>query len=86
MTTLSEVSKASGIRSGARSALILPVPEAEPLLAQWRARWDPNASLGVPAHLTLLFPFLPQTRVTDAEVAKLRDWFSQVPETDFSLI
>ena len=77
-----ERSEPSGV---GRTALILPVPEAEPLVSKWRARWDPNARLGVPAHITLLFPFLPQDRITQAEVTKLRDWFSQIPEADISL-
>jgi 2'-5' RNA ligase len=41
------------------SALILPVPEAEPLVAEWRERYDPAAARGVPAHITLLYPFVP---------------------------
>lgn len=68
-----------------RSALILPVPEAEPLVGEWRARWDHNASLGVPAHITLLFPFLAQTRITHAEVDKLRTWFAQIPGQEVRL-
>jgi len=85
MTTPSEATKPSERREVGRSALILPVPEAEPLVAEWRARWDPNASLGIPAHITLLFPFLPQDRITSAEVTRLRDLFSQIPEADISL-
>jgi hypothetical protein len=84
MTTQSEATEPTD-RDVRRSALILPVPEVEPLVAEWRAGWDPNASLGVPAHITLLFPFLSQARITNAEVMRLRDWFSQIPEADISL-
>jgi|ERR1700681_2538788 len=41
------------------SALILPVPDAELLLVDWRERYDPAAAVGVPAHITLLYPFVP---------------------------
>lgn len=43
-----------------QTALILPVPEAEPLVHTWRARFDKHAAQGVPAHVTLLSPFLPE--------------------------
>jgi 2'-5' RNA ligase len=54
----------------AQSAFILRVPEAEPFVARLRERFDPVARLGVPAHVTLLFPFASPERIT-AEV--LRD-------------
>jgi 2'-5' RNA ligase len=49
-----------------RTALIVPVPEAEP-----RQRHDPTAALGVPAHVTVLFPFAPPEVVDEAGVAEL---------------
>ena len=42
-----------------RSALIVAVPEAEPVVAAHRERLDRAASWGVPAHVTILYPFLP---------------------------
>lgn len=41
------------------TALVLPAPEAEPLVSPWRARHDRSAGEGVPAHVTLLYPFVP---------------------------
>ncbi len=54
------------------SAVLLTVPEAEPLVGAWRARADPSAALGVPAHVTLLMPF-----VTDPDVGIVEElrWF-----------
>jgi 2'-5' RNA ligase len=43
---------------GLLGAVIVPVPEAERLVGAWRARYDPSAVRGVPAHVTLLYPFL----------------------------
>ena len=40
------------------SALVILVPEAEPLVRPFRHRFDPSAALGVPAHITLLYPFI----------------------------
>ncbi|MFI7238151.1 2'-5' RNA ligase family protein [Streptomyces cyaneofuscatus] len=48
---------AQGIQAG-RSGLIVRVPEADPLVRAWRDRLDPSARAGVPAHVTVLFPFL----------------------------
>ena len=39
------------------SAIVLLVPEAEPVVGRWRARYDSSAEFGVPAHVTLLFPW-----------------------------
>lgn len=40
------------------SALVILVPEAEPLVRPFRERIDPSAALGVAAHITLLYPFV----------------------------
>jgi hypothetical protein len=41
------------------SGLILPVPEVQPLVDRWRIATSEAAQLGAPAHVTLLFPWLP---------------------------
>jgi len=43
--------------SESESALMVMVPEAEPLVKAFRDRYDPSAAAGVPAHVTLLYPF-----------------------------
>ena len=42
----------------AESVLLVPVPEAAPLMHQYRLRYDPVAPAGVPEHITALYPFL----------------------------
>jgi len=42
-----------------QSALLVPVPEAEPVVGRWRAARDPSARAGLPAHITVLYPFVP---------------------------
>ena len=56
------------------SAVLLCVPEAEGLVGPWRREHDPSASRGVPAHVTLLYPFVPAERV-DAGVLGELEWF-----------
>ena len=41
-----------------QSCLILEVPEAEAAVGQHREKLDAIARLGVPAHFTVLFPFM----------------------------
>jgi hypothetical protein len=69
------VSGATGSVDGAGStAVLLCVPEAEPVVHAWRSTGDPTAARGVPAHVTLLSPFLPQDRVDEGVLAEL-EWF-----------
>jgi 2'-5' RNA ligase len=67
-----------------RSALIVAVPEAEPLVHDWRLRYD-NAALGIPAHVTLIFPFVPMQEVDEELIGKLRELFAAQPAFSFSL-
>jgi len=40
------------------TGLIVTVAEAERIVGKWRSRFDMSAAAGVPAHITILFPFL----------------------------
>jgi hypothetical protein len=40
------------------TALITRVPEAEPYIGRYRDRYDPSARRNVPAHVTILYPFM----------------------------
>src|SRR5215831_18572057 len=40
------------------SALLIKVPTAETAVAPYRSLFDSSAPLGVPAHVTVLYPFL----------------------------
>ena len=60
------------------SALIVPVPEAEPAVGRWRERFDPSASLGVPAHVTVLFPFISGDDVDDATLDEIERLMSRI--------
>lgn len=48
----------------ALSLFIVRVPEAEPFVEHLRERFDPSARRGMPAHITLLYPFMPPERIT----------------------
>ena len=55
------------------------VAEAEPAVANLRLRLDPVARLGVPAHVTVLFPFMPAAEIQDEVIARLATLFQAVP-------
>jgi hypothetical protein len=67
-----------------QTAILLCVPEAEPLVHEWRLKGDPSASHGVPAHVTLLYPFLPAAAVDDGVLAELEWFFRGVDSFDVS--
>lgn len=58
------------------SAILLIVPEAEPLVGALRLEGDASASQGVPAHLTLRYPFVPDPDV--GVVGELGSFFAGV--------
>jgi hypothetical protein len=45
------------------SAVIVAVPEAEAAVGSWRSELDTAAGWGVPAHVTVISPFLPPNRI-----------------------
>ncbi|MCD9879473.1 2'-5' RNA ligase family protein [Streptomyces guryensis] len=67
----------SGRFKAGQTALVVPVPEAEPLVRPWRDRFDPAARAGVPAHVTVLFPFLPASVVDAGTFADLDEIFGR---------
>ena len=71
--------------SGPQSALIIEVPEAEPAVRQHRLHLDASAPLGVPAHITILFPFMPPETIDQAALARLGELFAHVSRFRFVL-
>ncbi len=69
-------------RPGAGTALVVEVPEAEPVVGPWRTRYDASARCGMPAHVTVLYPWVPQAAVDDATLADLQAVLAAVPAFD----
>jgi 2'-5' RNA ligase len=72
------------MRSG-RTALLVAVPEAEKIVGTLRLDMDPVARLGVPAHVTILFPFIPAADVTHETVDQLRTIVVSTPAFEYAL-
>jgi hypothetical protein len=73
-------------RSSYESALVVLVPEAEAHVGRLRQRYDPSAAVGMPAHITLNYPFLPGEPVVAATIDQLRVLFGGFPPFRYDLI
>ena len=65
-----------------QTAVVVPVPNAEPVVSAWRERFDDSAGLGMPAHITVLYPFLSEQRLRDGALHALRDLCAESPTLD----
>jgi hypothetical protein len=71
------------VGSPTESGLVIPVPSLHRFVAAWRPKVD-RLGVGVPANVTLLYPFIPPARI-DAEIGDLRDFFANQPRFSYSL-
>jgi len=55
------------------------VAPAEPVVSAWRDRFDASAAQGMPAHITVLYPFLGERRLNDEVLAQLRGMCAELP-------
>ena len=67
------------------TAFVVRVPEAEGLVRDLRERFDPVALLGVPAHITVLYPFMPPHEITPAVLARAAEMLADHPAFAFRL-
>ncbi len=68
-----------------QSALVVPVPEAEPVVGEFRNRHDPAASEGVPAHITINYPFMPNAAAQPRVINRLANRFADFRSFSYSL-
>ena len=67
------------------STLVILVPEAEGLVQSFRNRYDPAAKAGMPAHITLLYPFKSREEIDGLVLDTLSHCFSHFQQFKFSL-
>ncbi|OEZ31139.1 2'-5' RNA ligase family protein [Variovorax boronicumulans] len=67
------------------SAFVVKVPAAETIAADLRRRFDPTVALGVPAHITLLVPFMDPALITDEVLARARRVLQRTASFSFAL-
>lgn len=64
----------------ATTALIIEIPEAEPVVGELRRLFDPTALQGVPAHVTVLVPFIDGAAIQTSDIDRLKWLFEEVRE------
>ena len=64
------------------TAVVVVVPEANPVVGEHRLLLDEAAGWGVPAHVTVVYPFVPPDRLDNRVVARLAAAVAQVPAFD----
>lgn len=71
---------------GYETSLVILVPDAEPVVSPFRQKYDPSASQGMPAHITINYPFQADIPSYPELYAKLDALFSKYPPIQFSLV
>jgi 2'-5' RNA ligase len=61
------------------TAIVVAVPGAEPLVSRWRRQYTSDGAEGMPAHITLLYPFADTEAPRDDEIEDVLRAFPQVP-------
>jgi hypothetical protein len=64
------------------TAVIIPIVAAEPAVADHRRQLDLAASWGVPAHVSVLYPFVHPSAIDDDVVSRLASALNTVPAFD----
>jgi 2'-5' RNA ligase len=68
-----------------QSALLVPVPEAEAVVGLWRMVHDPLAAAGVPAHVTLIVPWVPPEQIKREHLEELEALLAGERAFDYKL-
>jgi 2'-5' RNA ligase superfamily protein len=68
---------------GPESGLLVEIAQAEPAVGLFRERLDSSARLGVPAHITVLYPFIPPAELDSAVLGQLERLFASIPRFAF---
>lgn len=72
--------------SALRSTVVIPVPEAASAVDRWREETcNDKPSLGVPAHITLVFPFVPAAQINQPVIAALAEIVGEADAFEFAL-
>jgi 2'-5' RNA ligase len=62
-----------------QTAIIIPVGAAEPIVGRWRRQFDLATAAGVPAHVTIIYPFLSEQDLDEDAVRDVRHLVARHP-------
>lgn len=69
----------------APTAIIVPVPEAEPTTDQWRRQYTEDGADGMPPHVTLLYPFVDDSVLVAGQIRQVRSILGDFEPFEFVL-
>lgn len=69
-----------------QSVLAVLIPEAEPVVGPFRTKYDSSAADGMPAHITINYPFLPIQNDEVGTINNLREVFASYPRFAYWLV
>lgn len=67
------------------TAFVVRVPGAEALVGDLRTRFDATVQEGVPAHISVLVPFMDPARVSPAVLTRAQEALGHIPPFEFEL-
>jgi hypothetical protein len=67
------------------TAIVLTVLEAEPVVGSWRRQCTRNGAEGMPAHITLLYPFTDTSQYVAGRGREIEDVFGRFARFGFTL-
>ena len=68
-----------------KASLVVPVPEAEALVGRFRSEYDSGAQKGMPAHITINYPFIPGVTPSADTLDRLMKVFASTQPFSFTL-
>lgn len=67
-----------------QTGLVLLVPDLDPVIGRWRERYDPASVHGVPAHVTIVYPWKPAAAITSSDRSALAELVRELPPIELS--
>lgn len=68
-----------------QTTLLIPIPAAEAAVSHHRSKLDDAARDGIPAHITISYPFLPPSQINESLLGSLSGMFGKIPAFRFTL-
>lgn len=67
-----------------QTGLVLLVPDVDRLVGRWRELYDPVTAYGMPAHVTILYPWKPAATITTSDRTALAELARLLPAVELS--
>jgi 2'-5' RNA ligase len=67
------------------TAVVVRVPEAEPVISAHRQEHTPDGAEGMPAHVTVLYPFADSALLVAGMVREVRETLAELPSFRFAI-